>query len=122
MKDKKEKLNNSQMKVMQLLWESGETTAKNLCLMAAESYGWNKNTTYTIIKSLVEAKVIERCEPDFFCKPLLTLEEVRKSETKSFLDKFYKGSAGAFFSAFLEDEALSAEELAVIKKLIEEKK
>ena len=54
MKEKKEKLNNSQVKVMQLLWENGATTAKNLCVMAAERYEWNKNTTYTIIKSLVE--------------------------------------------------------------------
>ncbi len=122
MKEKKEKLNNSQMKVMQILWEEGTSTAKNLCLLATERYGWNKNTTYTIIKSLVEAEIIERSEPDFLCKPLLSLEEVRKSETKSFLDKFYKGSAGAFFSAFLEEENLSPEELSVLKKLISEKK
>ncbi len=122
MKDKKEKLNNSQMKVMQLLWEMGPCPAKSLCLAAAESYDWNKNTTYTVIKTLVEAGVIERSEPDFICTPLLSLEEVRKSETKTFLEKFYKGSAGAFFSAFLEDESLDPKELEALKKLINEKK
>ena len=122
MKDKKEKLNNSQIKVMQLLWEGGAATAKKLTLMAAERYDWNKNTTYTIIKSLVEAGAIERSEPDFFCTPLITLEEVRKAETRGLVDKFFKGSASAFFSAFLEDENISPEELEALKKIISEKK
>ncbi len=122
MKDRKDKLNNSQIKVMQLLWEAGPSTAKNLCLTAAERYTWNKNTTYTIIKSLVEGGFIERSEPDFFCTPLISLNEVRKTETKSFLEKFYKGSAGAFFSAFLEDDSISPEELSELKRIINEKK
>ena len=122
MKEKKEKLNNSQIKVMQLLWETGATTAKNLCVMAAERYEWNKNTTYTIIKSLVEMGAVERSEPDFFCTPLLSLEEVRRTETKGLVDKFFQGSASAFFSAFLEDENISSEELEALKKIINEKK
>ncbi len=122
MKEKKEKLNNSQIKVMQLLWENGATTAKNLTLMAAERYEWNKNTTYTIIKSLIEIGAIERSEPDFLCTPLLSLEEVRRTETKGLVDKFFHGSASAFFSAFLEDESISEEEIAALKKLINEKK
>ncbi len=122
MKDKKEKLNNSQIKVMQLLWEGGATTAKNLCVMAAERYDWNKNTTYTIIKSLVEAGAVERSEPDFLCTPLLSIEEVRRTETRGLVDKFFQGSASAFFSAFLEDESISPEELETLKKIINEKK
>ena len=122
MKEKKEKLNNSQVKVMQLLWENGATTAKNLCVMAAERYDWNKNTTYTIIKSLVEAGAVERSEPDFLCTPLLSLEEVSRTETKGLVDKFFHGSASAFFSAFLEDENISSEELEALKKIINEKK
>ncbi len=122
MKEKKEKLNNSQVKVMQLLWETGATTAKNLCLMAAERYDWNKNTTYTIIKSLVEMGAVERSEPDFLCTPILSLEEVRRTETKGLVDKFFHGSASAFFSAFLEDESISSEELEALKKIINEKK
>ncbi len=122
MKEKKEKLNNSQIKVMQLLWENGASTAKNLTLMAAERYEWNKNTTYTIIKSLIEIGAIERSEPDFLCTPILSLEEVRRTETKGLVDKFFHGSASAFFSAFLEDESISEEEIAALKKLINEKK
>lgn len=122
MKDKKGKLNNSQIKVMRLLWEGGAATAKELTLKAAESYGWNKNTTYTIIKSLVEAGAVERSEPDFLCTPLVFLDEVRRSETRGLVEKLFNGSASAFFSAFLEDESLDPKELEELRRLINEKK
>ena len=58
----------------------------------------------------------------FLCTPVLSLEEVRRTETKGLVDKFFHGSASAFFSAFLEDESISEEELAALKKIINEKK
>ncbi len=122
MKDKKEKLNNSQIRVMQLLWEKGPVPAKELCIAAADAYEWNKNTTYTIIRTLVEAGVIERNEPDFVCTPLVSIEEVRRTETKSFIEKFYEGSTKTFLSIFLEDENLGSEEFDIIKQLVNKSK
>lgn len=122
MKDEQIRLTNSQLKIMQLLWEQAPITAKELTLRAADRYGWNKNTTYTILKSLVEKGSVLREEPDFLCTPAVSLEKVRRCETRGLIDKLFKGSAGMFFSAFLEDEALSGEELAALRQLIDEKK
>ena len=44
------KLFDSEWKVMEVLWQDGDTTAKELSLRLADSAGWNKNTTYTVIK------------------------------------------------------------------------
>ena len=43
------KLFDSEWKVMEVLWQEGDTTAKALSLRLADSAGWNKNTTYTVI-------------------------------------------------------------------------
>ena len=117
-----EKLFESEAKVMEIVWTKAPISAKDISLIAAETIGWNKNTTYTIIKSLVEMGAVERSEPDFLCTPVLSLEEVRRTETKGLVDKFFHGSASAFFSAFLEDESISSEELEALKKIINEKK
>lgn len=45
------KLFESELKLMELLWAQEPTTAKELSLLAEEAYGWNKNTTYTVIKN-----------------------------------------------------------------------
>ena len=47
-----ETLFDSEAKVMEILWRQGTISAKEISLIAAETIGWNKNTTYTVIKKL----------------------------------------------------------------------
>lgn len=75
------KLFDSELKLMELLWSSGPTNAKSLSLLAEETIGWNKNTTYTVLKKLIEKNVIKREEPNFVCIPLITKDQVRVAET-----------------------------------------
>lgn len=48
------KLFDSERRVMELLWQHGDLTAKELSQQLAETADWNKNTTYTVIKKCVE--------------------------------------------------------------------
>lgn len=48
----KENLFDSEAKVMEILWDCGPLSAKEISLIAADSIGWNKNTTYTVIKKI----------------------------------------------------------------------
>ena len=54
------KLFDSEWKVMEVLWRENDRTAKELSLRLAESIGWNKNTTYTVIKKCIDKGAIER--------------------------------------------------------------
>jgi BlaI family penicillinase repressor len=111
----------SEQKLMELLWGHEPVSAKELSLLAAEAIGWNKNTTYTVIKKLIDKGVIRREEPGFMCHSLIDREDVLRAETDSFIGRFFGGSRKALFSALLEDEALSAEELQELKALINKK-
>lgn len=105
---------------MDIVWDREPVPAKEIALAAAGAIGWNKNTTYTILKKLIEKKAIERTEPNFICTSLVKREEVRKAETQSLINKLYNGSKKAFFAAFLEED-ISEDELEVLKKLIEKR-
>jgi predicted transcriptional regulator len=48
-----QKLFDSEIKVMEIIWENEPISAKQVSLIAAEQIGWNKNTTYTVIKKKV---------------------------------------------------------------------
>lgn len=113
------KLYDSEWKLMELLWEKEPVSARELTVLASEKIGWNKNTTYTIVKKLVEKGVVRREDPGFYCTSLVKKVEVQRSETKSLIDKLFRGSRKAFFAALLEDEAISEEELAQLKDMIE---
>lgn len=114
------KLFDSELKIMDIVWEKEPVSAKEISLIAADIVGWNKNTTYTIIKKLIEKNAIARTEPNFICTSIIKKGEVQKAETMSLIDKFYNGSKKAFFAAFIE-ENISEDELAELKKLIEKR-
>lgn len=115
------KLFDSELKVMDLIWENEPVSAKELSLLAAEEAGWNKNTTYTVIKKLETKGYIKRNEPGFICTSLITKDEVCRAETQSLIDKLFGGSRKALFSALLEDEKLSKKELKELRKMIDER-
>lgn len=113
------KLFDSELKLMELIWADDGCTAKALSLAAADQIGWNKNTTYTVLKKLVEKGAVERMEPGFRCKALITRDRVAGEETAGLIDRLYDGSRQAFFAAFLQNEKLSATELDELKHLID---
>jgi len=114
-----EKLFDSEAKVMEILWAKSPVSAKEISLIAAETIGWNKNTTYTVIKKLETKGFLRREDPGFICTPLVSREQIRKSEAVSLVKKVFGGSRKALFSALLEDEPLSDEELRELRKLID---
>ena len=86
------KLQDSELKIMEVLWREGDCTAKHLSEVLNQEVGWNKNTTYTLIKRCIEKKAIQRSEPGFLCHALVTREENQTAQTKELIDKLYGGS------------------------------
>lgn len=111
------KLFDSELNIMDIIWEKGPISAKEISVIANERIGWNKNTTYTIIKKLIDKEVVLRSEPNFICTALVEKEVVCQAETKSLIDKLYSGSKKAFFSSFIKND-LSEEEIEELKSLI----
>ncbi len=48
------KLFDSELKVMSVLWQEGDLTAKRISDILKEETGWNMNTTYTLIKRCIK--------------------------------------------------------------------
>ena len=114
-----EKLFESEAKVMDIIWAKAPISAKEISLIAAETIGWNKNTTYTVIKKLEAKGFIKREDPGFICTPLISQNQMQKVEAVSLVTKVFGGSRKALFSALLEDEPLSDEEINELRKLID---
>ncbi|MCD7768582.1 MAG: BlaI/MecI/CopY family transcriptional regulator [Oscillospiraceae bacterium] len=108
----------SELKVMEPLWDDGPQTAAELVRRLADSCGWNKNTTYTVIKKLVDKKAIARSEPGFLCTPLIGREEVQRWEIDSLVTRLFNGSKSQFISALALDDQLSPEEARQLRALI----
>ena len=113
-----EKLFDSELKVMEPLWEDGPQSAGELAKRLAASCGWNRNTTYTVIKKLVDKGAVARSDPGFLCTPLVSREEVQRLETDSLISRLFGGSRTQFLSAFLSEKDLTPAEADQLRELI----
>jgi len=115
----KQRLFDSEIKIMELIWANEPISAKELSELAGKQIGWNKNTTYTVVKKLEAKGFLKRTDPGFICTSLVSREDVRLSEAQSLVDKLFGGSKKALFSALLKDEKLSDADIAELRKMIE---
>lgn len=112
------KLFDSELKVMDILWNEGDVQAKHVADALTKELGWNKNTTYTLIKRCIKKGAIERSEPNFMCHALIPKEEVQEAETNELINKIYDGSADKLFAALLSRKKLSAEQIEKLKQIV----
>ena len=115
-----EKLFDSERKVMEVIWEEGDMTAKEISLILNEKIGWNKNTTYTVIKKCIQNGLIERLEPGFLCRARITKEQAIENDTDEFVNRVFGGSVPLLFSALLQQKKMSKEEIKKLKQMIDE--
>lgn len=113
------KLFDSERKVMEVIWREGDITAGNVAAILNEEIGWNRNTTYTVIKKCMEKGVLERREPKFICHAILTREEAQEYEMEELVNKMFDGSRTKFLSAFLSKEKLSRNEIQELQEMID---
>ena len=110
-----------EIKLMEIIWQKEPVSAKEVSLTAEKEIGWNKNTTYTVIKKLIDKGYIKRSEPNFICTSLIKKSDAQKSEAAELVEKLFAGSKKALFSALLEDEKLSDNEIEELRALIDKK-
>ena len=115
---KMEKLFNSELKILNILWRDGDTPAKQIVKILNKETGWNKSTTYTIIKRCIGKGIVENIGGDFICRALISKEEAQKYETAELINNMYDGSADRLVASLLDSGSLKKDELEKLKELI----
>ncbi len=112
------RLHEGELNVMELLWSNKVLAAKDIAKIIKEYIGWEKNTTYTVIKRLIDKGAVKREDPGFFCRALISKQLVQNTETKVLLDKLFSGSLENFLVEYLHKQPLNKQEIAELKKII----
>jgi BlaI family transcriptional regulator, penicillinase repressor len=118
------KITEAEWQIMKVLWDKAPITSAGIAEILKPSTNWSTTTIYTLISRLVNKKVIavkEGSSPHL-CYPLISRQEIRNEENKSFLKRIYDGSLNVMFKNFLEDQKLSDEEIEELKQILEEQK
>ncbi|MFV0254897.1 MAG: BlaI/MecI/CopY family transcriptional regulator [Erysipelotrichaceae bacterium] len=108
----------SELKVLEIIWEFQPITAKEISVIAHDRINWNKNTTYTIIKKLINKGAIRRDEPNFQCTSLVQKSDFQKVSIDNLISKLFDGDRSEFFKAFDKRE-LTADDKKVLQSLLD---
>lgn len=116
----KMRLVDSELKVMDVLWKEGDVAAKRVTEVMTKRYGWNINTTYTLLKRCIKKGAVKRSEPNFMCHALIPREQVQEQETDELLNKIFDGSIDKLFASLLSRKNLTAEQIEKLNRMISE--
>lgn len=114
------RLHEGELNVMELLWSNKALAAKDISKIIKEYIGWEKNTTYTVIKRLIDKGAVKREDPGFICKAAISKRTVQSIETKVLLNKLYNGSLSTFLNEYLKNQDLSRSELLELERIVGE--
>ena len=110
----------SELKVLEVLWRNGDTTAKNLAIALNKSTAWSKTTTYTVIKKCIGKGLIERLGYNFTCRALITKEEARKRESEILADKMFDGSSDLLIASLLGGSKMTTSQVDKLRNMVQE--
>lgn len=113
------KLFNSDLNVMDVLWDKGPRSAKEISEILAETIGWSKTTTYTVIQKCVKKGAVERTDPGYICRAVVTREEIASEQTDAVLDRLYGGAPDLLVASLLGRRKLSKEEIDRLRSVID---
>ena len=101
------KLFDSELKILDILWENGGTSAKKLAEILHEQVLWSKTTTYTVIKKCIDKGVVSREEPNFICYAKITKKDAQQMETDELVNKMFNGKPDQLVAFVLQNKELS---------------
>lgn len=112
----------AESKIMEALWRLGPLTADEIVAEVAPAEQWGEATVKTLINRLLKKKAIEsaRAEGRHRYRPLLQRADYVQEESQGLLDRLFGGQLAPLVTHFAEHRALSPDDIARLKRLIEE--
>jgi len=115
-------ISDAEWQVMEALWLRSPLTAAEVISALSEETTWKPNTVRTLLARLVQKGALKTEEDGnrYLYRPVFAREEFVSNESETFLERVFKGSAEPLLLHFAEKSRLSKEQVAKLRKLLEE--
>lgn len=125
MSSKPPRLGKVQFQIMQDLWQHGPSTARQITDRLSETSGdlpIAHSTVQTLLRQLEDKGAVahDLDGRTFIYRPLYEASEVKSTPLHDLLVRVYQGSVYNLMSHLLKDETVPPEELARLRRLLEE--
>ncbi|NCB51750.1 MAG: BlaI/MecI/CopY family transcriptional regulator [Clostridia bacterium] len=103
----------SERRIMECLWRESPRTIVGVWHALEDETGWSKSTVNTLLGRMVEKGIIRykegRRAREYY--PCVAKDEAAVAETRSLLERVYRGSVGLMMTTLVEKDELTKEEI-----------
>ncbi len=113
----------AEWEVMKVLWAHDPLSANQVIDALASTTDWHPKTVRTLLTRLVDKGVLGKEKQDglYVFTPRVEETACVRDESRSFLDRCFGGSLHPMLAHFLEHEDPSDDEIAELRRLLDEK-
>jgi BlaI family penicillinase repressor len=118
-------LSDFELEVMQLFWETDETTAPKIHKIIAQRRDVKYSTVKTIIDRLEKKQSIRRSRTQgrtIYYAPIKEKQTVRIPLIKDFINRVFLGKSRPLAAHILEQEELNLEDIEYLESVLKERK
>lgn len=101
-----------------LIWEAEPISSAELAKRSEAVLAWKKSTTYTVLKRLCDKGLFQNKKGTV--TSLISREEFYARQSEKFVEDTFEGSLPAFLAAFTTRKSLTPEEVAQLRRMIDE--
>ena len=105
-------------KFADIIWENEPLTSSELSAKSEQILGWKKTTSFTVLKRLCNKGIFQNVKGTV--SSLISRDEYFSEQSKQFVEQNFGGSLPAFLAAFSSRKKLSAEEVAELRRMVNE--
>lgn len=111
------KLGVVESKFADIIWTNEPLHSRDLVKLCEAQLHWKKPTTYTVLRKLCERGIFQNTDGMVTSK--ISRKDFYAMQSEKFVEETFEGSLPAFLAAFTTRKALTAEEIAQIRSLID---
>lgn len=123
--NKQNQISESELTIMQAVWQTTEpVSVQQVYNQLSEVVGWQYNTIATFMVRLVDKGFLEICHRDGrgrtrLFAPKVSEDDYLKNHLKQTIKRQFRGSAKAFFAAYMSQEVLDKEEIDELREWLD---
>ena len=116
------KISSAESVVMEALWRRSPLAAEDVVAEVAQPQGWTEATVKTLINRLLKKQALSATRDGrrFLYSPKVARADYLRAESQGLLDRLFDGRLAPLVSHLSQTRALTPEDVAELKRLIEE--
>ena len=101
----------------ELIWSNEPIPSRELVRLSERELGWKSTTTYTVLRRLCDRGLFQNEKSQV--TSLVSREEFRRQQSRSFVQEAFGGSLPSFLTAFMGGRKLTQAQAEELRDLID---